>query len=68
MKRTAVILGVAAAMGVFAPTAAGSPSKSEGLPIVKSGAAKPLPVLRTQYNSQSGLTMYRFGDKGLWMG
>ena len=68
MNRTAVILGVAAAMGVFASAAAGSTGQSEGLPIVKSAAAKPLPVLRTQYNSQSGLMLYRFGDRGLWMG
>ena len=68
MKRTAVTLGVAAAMGVFASAAAGSTGQSEGLPVVKSGAAKPLPVLRTQYNSQSGLMMYRHGDRGLWMG
>ncbi len=68
MNRTAVILGVAAAMGVFVPAAAGSPGQSEGLPVIKSKAAKPLPVLRTQHNSQSGLMLYRFGDRGLWMG
>lgn len=68
MKRTAVILGVAAAMGVFASAAAGSTGKAEGLPVVKPAVVKPLPVLRTQHNSQSGLTMYRFGDRGLWMG
>lgn len=67
MKRTAVILGVAASMGVFASAAAGSTGQSEGLPVVKPGAVKPLPVLRTQYNSRSGEIMYRFGDRGLWM-
>ena len=67
MKRTAVILGVATAMGVFASAAAGSPGQSEGLPIVKSAAATPLPVLQTKYNSRTGEIMYRFGNRGLWM-
>lgn len=73
MKHTAVILGVAAAMGVFASGAAGS----TGQP-VKKGIAKPavvkrtLPVspalvLRTAHNSRTGQTVYRLGDKGLWM-
>jgi hypothetical protein len=62
MKRTAVILGVAAAMGVFASAAAGSTGKSEGPAVVK-----PLPVLQTQYNSRTGEIMYRFGNRGLWM-
>jgi hypothetical protein len=62
MKRTAVILGVAAAIGVFAPAAAGSTGKAE-----RSAVVKPLPVLQTQYNSRSGEIMYRFGNRGLWM-
>jgi hypothetical protein len=62
MKRTAVILGVAAAMGVFAPAALGSTGKSE-----RSAAVKPLPVLQAQYNSRTGEIMYRFGNRGLWM-
>ena len=68
MKRTAAVLGIAAAMGVFAAPAVGSPGKSDGSPVLKPGAAKPLPVLRTQYNSHSGLMLFRFGDRGLWMG
>ncbi len=62
MKRSAVILGVAAAMGVFAPAAVGSTDKSE-----RSAAVKPLPVLQTQYNSRTGEIMFRFGNRGLWM-
>ncbi len=67
MKRTAVVLGVAAAMGVFASAAAGSTGQSEGSPILRPAAAKPLPVLQTQYNSRTGEIMYRFGNRGLWM-
>ncbi len=67
MKRTAVVLGVAAALGAFASPAVGSPGKSDGSPVLGPGG-KPLPVLRTQYNSQSGLMLFRFGDRGLWMG
>ena len=67
MKRTAVVLGVAAAMGVFASAAAGSTGQSDGLPVEKPKVAKPLPVLHTQYNSQSGQMTYRFGGRGLWM-
>jgi hypothetical protein len=64
MKRTAVILGVAAAMGVFASAAVGSPGQSEGLPVVKPAFDRPLPVLHTTYN---GRIMYRLGNKGVWM-
>jgi hypothetical protein len=64
MKRTALILGVAAAMGVFASAAAGSTGQSQGLPVVKP-SIKPLPVLHTKYDG--GRTMYRFGNTGSWM-
>ena len=64
MKRTAVILGVAAAMGVFASAAAGSTGHSQRLPGVKP-SAKPLPVLHTRYDR--GQMTYRFGNTGPWM-
>jgi hypothetical protein len=65
MKRTAVILGVAAAMGVFAPAAVGAKGQSDGLPVVK--PAKTDRSLHTTYNSRSGQTMYRLGNSGQWM-
>jgi hypothetical protein len=67
MKRTAVIIGVAAAMGVFAPVAAGSPERAGGLPVIKKKPAvvKPALVLRTRI--EGSRTLYRFGDSGLWM-
>ena len=66
MKGTAVIIGVAAAMGVFAPAAVGSPGHSGGLPVVKKPAVvKPVPVLHTRI--ESGRTQYRFGNTGFWM-
>lgn len=69
MKRTAVIVGIAVAMGVFAPVAAGAAGQSDGqAPIAK----KTLPVksaliLHSAYNSRTGQTMYRLGNSGLWM-
>ena len=64
MKRTAVILGIATAMGVFAPVAAGS---TGGLPVEKKKPAvvKPLPVLQTRIEGSQ--TFYRFGNGQLWM-
>ena len=63
MKRTAVILAVAAAMGVLAPAAMG---QSGGLPIVKKSSATDR-SLHATYNSRSGQIMYRLGSSGLWM-
>ena len=40
MKRTAVVLGIAAAMGVFAAPAVGSPGKSDGSPVLGRGASR----------------------------
>lgn len=73
MKRTAVIIGIAAAMGVFAPVAAGAAGQSDGQAVVKPAAGKrTLPVnsaliLHSAYNSRTGGTMYRLGNTGLWM-
>ena len=68
MKRIAVSVGIAAAMGVFAPVAAGSAGQSDGQAVVK----RTLPVssaliLQSAYNSRTGRTMYRLGSAGLWM-
>ncbi len=68
MKRSAVIVGIAAAMGVFAPLAAGSGGQSDGQAVVK----RTLPVssaliLQSAYNSRTGGTMFRLGNAGLWM-
>lgn len=65
MKRTAIVVGVAAAMGILAPAAAGATSHSDGLPVVK--IAKLDRSLQTTHNSRSGRTMYRLGNSGLWM-
>jgi hypothetical protein len=64
MKRTALILGVAAAMGVFGSAAVGSTGQSEELAAVKPGI-KPLPVLHTRYDGIR--IMYRFGNTGSLM-
>jgi hypothetical protein len=69
MKRTAIILGIAAAMGVFAPTASGSARQPVGqADSLKAGrkSATDL-VLHATYNSRSGQMMYRLGSSGLWM-
>jgi hypothetical protein len=63
MKRTAVMLGVAAAMGVFAPVAAGGQSDK---PVKARKGATELTV-QTQYDERSGKVMYRLGSSGLWM-
>jgi len=65
MKRTAVILAVAAALGVFAPNAVAAKGRSNGLPIVK--PARIDLTLHTAVNDRSGQTMYRLGNSGLWM-
>ncbi len=66
MKRTALILGIAAAMGVFAPVAAGARSQSED-PIKAARVARPGLILQTERNSRTGQVMYRIGNSGLWM-
>ena len=73
MNRTAVIVGVAAAMGVFAPAAVGSTGQPVGQGVVKPAIGKRLlPVksaliLHTARNGRTGQPMYRFGTTGLWM-
>jgi hypothetical protein len=73
MNRTAVVLGIAAAMGVFAPAAIGSTGQQVGQEVGKPAAGKKLlPVksaltFHTARNSRTGQPMYRLGDTGLWM-
>jgi hypothetical protein len=73
MKRTAVVIGIVAAMGVFAPVATGAANQSEGQAVAKPAIGKrTLPVksalvLQSAYNSRTGGTMYRLGNSGLWM-
>jgi hypothetical protein len=68
MKRTAVTLGVAAVMGVFASTAAGSPGQqggqADGLKVARKAAAS---LSLSTANDGHGGAKYRLGDKGLWM-
>ena len=63
MKRTIVILGVAAAMAV-APSVASAATSAQK---VKRTPAKPAAVLQTTVDDRSGQTIYRLGDSGLWM-
>ena len=65
MRRTAVILAVAAAMGVLAPNAVAAKGRSDGQPVVKPAAIDL--SLHVARNSRSGQTMYRLGSTGLWM-
>ncbi len=67
MKRTAVIIGVAAAMGVFAPVATGSPERAGGLPVAKKKPAIVKPALVLQTRIEGSQTFYRFGNGQLWM-
>ena len=66
MKRTAVIFGVAAVMGVFASAAAGSTGQAGGVPVqtAKPGVV-PQRILHTRI--EGGRTLYRLGNKGAWM-
>ncbi|MGH3079259.1 MAG: hypothetical protein ACRDPZ_13895 [Gaiellaceae bacterium] len=63
MKRTIVIIGVAAAMAV-APAVASAGNSPQR---VKRTPAKPAAVLQTTQDDRSGQTLYRLGDSGLWM-
>ena len=65
MKRTAVILGVAAAMGVFASAAAGSTGQAGGVPFQTAKPGVPQRILQTRI--EGGRTLYRLGNKGAWM-
>ena len=58
MKRTIVILGVAAAMAV-APSVASAATSAQK---VKRTPAKPTAVLQTTVDDRSGQTIYRLGD------
>lgn len=68
MKRTAVTLGVAAVMGVFASTATAAPGQSGGQADALKAARKAAASL-TLFTASDGYggAKYRLGDKGLWM-
>jgi hypothetical protein len=65
--KISLIIGIAAAMGVFAPVATGSTDQSGGLPVetAKPAIVTPLRILHTRI--EGGRTSYRFGNRGLWM-
>ena len=65
--KISLIIGIAAAMGVFAPVATGSTGQSRGLPVetAKPAVVNPLRILHTRI--EGGRTLYRFGNKGAWM-
>jgi hypothetical protein len=67
MKRTAVILGVAAAIGVFAPAATGSTREPVRLPVETKKPAVVKPALVLQTKIEGSQTSYRFGNGQLWM-
>jgi hypothetical protein len=69
MKRTTVILGIAAAMGVFVPIAGGSPDQASGLALEWGTGAQPVYAvtpLRTapQYRGSGPLFELHWGDGG----
>jgi hypothetical protein len=68
MKRTAVILGMATAMGVFVPLAAGSPDQA-GLRVEWGTGAQPVYVVSTspvapQYRGRGPRFELHWGDGG----
>ena len=77
MKRTVVILGVAAAMAIApAAASAGASSQSVKPAFAKTSSSSPqraarLPAfersLQIASDSRSGRTVYRLGNTGLWM-
>jgi hypothetical protein len=60
MKRTAVILVVAAAMGVYASSASGS----SGRPVGKGAIDR---TLQTRQDSHYGGLIFRLGNAAWWM-
>jgi hypothetical protein len=63
MKRTAVVLGLVAAMGVSASAAWGS---AKPIPVKKPASSKAADR-SLQTKNEGGRVQYRLGDKGLWM-
>ena len=69
MKRTAVILGIAAAMGVFVPLAAGSSNPAPGVALQWGAGAQPVYVespsqITPQYRGSGTLFKLQWGDGG----
>ena len=69
MNRTTVILGIAAAMGVFAPIAAGSPENAPGLALEWGTGAQPAYVvspsqIAPQYRGSGQRFKLHWGDGG----
>ena len=65
--KISLIIGIAAAMGAFAPVATGSTGQSGGLPVetAKPAVVSPLRILHTRI--EGGRTLYRLGNRGAWM-
>jgi hypothetical protein len=68
MKRTAVILGIAAAMGVFVPLAAGSSNYAPGVALQWGTGAQPVyvvsPSQAPQYRASGPRFELHWGDGG----
>jgi hypothetical protein len=69
MKRTTVILGIAAAMGVFVPSAAGSPDHAPGLALEWGTGAQPVYLVSPsqtapQYRGSGPRFELHWGDGG----
>jgi hypothetical protein len=67
IKRTAVTLGVAAALGVFATNATAASGQSGGQADALKAARKAAASLSLSTANGPGGAKYRLGDKGLWM-
>jgi hypothetical protein len=69
MKRITVILGIAAAIGVFVPIAGGSPDHASGLALEWGTGAQPVYVVSTsriaaQYRGSGPLFELHWGNGG----
>jgi len=69
MKRTTVILGIAAAIGVFVPSASGSSNYAPGLALEWGTGAQPVYVVSAsptvpQYRGHGPLFELHWGDGG----
>jgi hypothetical protein len=69
MKRTSLVLGIAAAMGVFAPLAGGSPNQASGLALEWGTGAQPVYVVSPsqtapEYRGSGPLFELHWGNGG----
>jgi hypothetical protein len=69
MKRTTVIVGIAAAMGIFVPIAGGSPEQAPGLALQWGTGAQPVYVaspssIAPQYRGSGQRFELHWGDGG----